>query len=208
MKSQITLSRLKCSLCDEMKPIEQFWRHNGKAGRRRDGRNTQCLDCARSSRTRYEMLPDSDERISSGVRKCNLCHEERPLAAFGRTQFSPMGRQYRCYECIKESKRTGPRAPGLLARDYQRLYYRGVTPDQFRALFDAQQGRCGICAAELDFLGKDTCLDHDHDTDVVRGILCGRCNRGIGHMRDSIALLEAAIAYLQRHAPQEEKRIA
>ncbi len=40
-------------------------------------------------------------------------------------------------------------------------------------------------------------IDHDHETHKVRGILCSRCNMGLGHFGDSIERLEQAIIYLK-----------
>jgi hypothetical protein len=43
------------------------------------------------------------------------------------------------------------------------------------------------------------CVDHDHTTGKVRGLLCHDCNVGIGFMRDSVENFRRAIAYLDRH---------
>jgi hypothetical protein len=61
-------------------------------------------------------------------------------------------------------------------------------------LIEAQGGCCAICNDEL----TAPCVDHDHDTRAVRGILCHHCNVGIGHFRDDVVRLASAIAYLER----------
>jgi hypothetical protein len=63
------------------------------------------------------------------------------------------------------------------------------------ALIEAQHGLCAICGDALD-LGKRTHMDHKENR--VRGVLCHLCNVGLGHFRDSIPNLQAAILYLER----------
>ena len=58
---------------------------------------------------------------------------------------------------------------------------------------------CGICGTSAK-AGRRHAIDHDHATGLVRGLLCHRCNVALGGLGDSVEGLEAAIAYLQRHA--------
>ena len=74
----------------------------------------------------------------------------------------------------------------------ERLY--GMTFEQYTGLFERQEGRCAICheaAGELALAA-----DHDHESGAIRGLLCSRCNNGLGSFRDDPVLLQTAIAYL------------
>jgi hypothetical protein len=55
--------------------------------------------------------------------------------------------------------------------------------------------QCMICHGSPD--RNYLCIDHDHKTKKVRGLLCTRCNAGIGNFKDSLRLLESAIKYLE-----------
>lgn len=50
-------------------------------------------------------------------------------------------------------------------------------------------------------------VDHDHDTGTMRGILCNKCNVGIGFFRDNPLLLESAYDYLRRFAAKDNHQI-
>ena len=67
----------------------------------------------------------------------------------------------------------------------------GLTDAQYDALLAEYGYACAIC------FGYDVlCVDHCHETGKVRGILCGRCNSGIGFLRDSVELAKRAVEYL------------
>jgi hypothetical protein len=75
---------------------------------------------------------------------------------------------------------------------YKKVY--GLEPDEWARLVAKQSGCCAICGANMD----DTPLfvDHDHATGAVRGLLCRKCNSGLGMLDDSLRNLGAAINYL------------
>ncbi len=76
--------------------------------------------------------------------------------------------------------------------EYACAYRYGLTVAQYRALLDEQRHSCAICGTQE----KKLTVDHCHSTRVVRGMLCVNCNVGLGHFRDSVELLAAAIRYL------------
>jgi hypothetical protein len=78
-------------------------------------------------------------------------------------------------------------------RANERLRVYGLTDEAYQALLTSQAGRCAICgnAGTLH-------VDHDHKTGAVRGLLCPRCNMGIGMMDEDLDRLAASIRYLSK----------
>ena len=71
--------------------------------------------------------------------------------------------------------------------------------DDYRAIMDKQRGCCPICRKGFEYKHYTTgpCIDHDHETGKVRGILCGHCNRALGLFGDTVVGLSSAIRYLE-----------
>ena len=63
-----------------------------------------------------------------------------------------------------------------------RLY--GIMPEEYDRLYKEQGGRCSICGIHQSKLKKALGVDHDHDTKLIRGLLCYKCNLGIGYFSD------------------------
>jgi hypothetical protein len=75
----------------------------------------------------------------------------------------------------------------------------GLTLDALRNLLDSQEGCCPICHRLLVLKGKGGAqIDHDPVTMAVRGILCRKCNVGLGMFDEDIGALELAIKYLSQ----------
>ncbi len=70
----------------------------------------------------------------------------------------------------------------------------GLSEEEYMILIHGQSNLCAICRKKVET--KMLCVDHDHATGKVRGLLCGNCNIGLGNFKDNPKLLEAAIAYL------------
>ena len=74
-------------------------------------------------------------------------------------------------------------------RHLKALY--GLTLDEYAHLVEIQNARCAICQKVTKL-----CVDHDHATNRVRGLLCNLCNIALGHF-DTHDILTSAITYLQ-----------
>lgn len=71
-----------------------------------------------------------------------------------------------------------------------------MTEAEHEAMLVFQGGRCAICRRPPD-PGQRLDVDHDHETLVVRGLLCRLCNRMVGCARDDADTLAAAAAYVR-----------
>jgi len=78
-------------------------------------------------------------------------------------------------------------------RDYGLRYRYGITQADYDRMSAEQGGLCAICQTK-----PVACVDHDHETKRVRGLLCQGCNTGLGRFRDSADRLARAIEYLNQ----------
>jgi len=84
----------------------------------------------------------------------------------------------------------------------RRLFLRHkLTVEDYLRLLEDQSGCCAICDSEGPRHGDGIIrldVDHDHDTGLIRGLLCNPCNTGIGHLHDDVETLKRAVKYLRR----------
>lgn len=90
-------------------------------------------------------------------------------------------------------------------RQLWRLYK--ITPEEYFNLLEKQDGVCAICKKpalvdlEKPYAPKGRlCVDHDHDTEKIRGLLCTTCNQGLGLLGDTIESIQIALDYLRKTA--------
>lgn len=78
-----------------------------------------------------------------------------------------------------------------LARHYELMSKYGISLDQWQSMV-SYSGGCEVCGAT-----ENLCVDHDHVTSLVRGVLCRACNVSIGQLGDSSERLKKAYEYLR-----------
>lgn len=129
-------------------------------------------------------------RDEHGRKRCYACETWKPTTEFSVLRGMADGLYIECRDCAKHS--------GRLRRF-------NVTPEQHAAMLRSQGGRCAICRMLPDG-GRELAVDHDHNCcpdsarscgKCVRGLLCQRCNTGIGSLRDDPDLLTAAAEYVR-----------
>jgi hypothetical protein len=76
----------------------------------------------------------------------------------------------------------------------------GITEEQYNIRLIEQKGLCAICGkSPSEQGGKALAIDHDHETGLLRGLLCDGCNKGLGLLQDSVGVLIEAVEYLKRY---------
>lgn len=94
-------------------------------------------------------------------------------------------------ECRNQKRRRVMRSLHL-----RRTY--GMTIEEYESIYKIQNGCCGICGAkEIEAPRKVLVVDHCHETERIRGLLCDRCNLGIGMLGDNLQSLQRAVEYLE-----------
>ncbi|WP_183364928.1 endonuclease VII domain-containing protein [Gellertiella hungarica] len=78
----------------------------------------------------------------------------------------------------------------------------GLVQEQLTALLEHQEHQCPICLKFLAYPVTPS-IDHSHQTGVVRGVLCRKCNAAIGLLEENTDNLERAIEYLSIHRRRE-----
>ncbi len=125
----------------------------------------------------HEYTPQTVRMTSAGCRQCLPC-TKIVKAEYKKANAEHTKRWHRSY---------------TLARKY------GISVARFEEMLSEQGGLCAICGTNRPG-GNNWHVDHCHVTGAVRGILCVRCNAGLGYFRESVSVLESAIAYLKKHA--------
>ena len=134
-----------------------------------------------------KIIESNKDRVfdEDAKRECNLCHRLLPATPeyFYKSKYSKNGLVWRCKEC---RKKTHDKNSHLKTRY-------NLTKDEYNELEKSQNGVCVVCGKE------ELCVDHNHESGEVRGLLCNRCNSAVGFVEALLKenLLDKAIKYLK-----------
>ena len=131
---------------------------------------------------------------------CCDCHIEKDTSEFNKQLDRKCGVAGRCKQCqsiyhkqwyTKNKERMKER---FRKNNYSLRY--NITIEDYEKLLAKQNNSCAICYSTKGSANKRLAVDHNHQTGVVRGLLCDECNTGLGKFKDNTSLLTNAIAYL------------
>ena len=109
-------------------------------------------------------------------KRCSKCKKVFPATTkyFYRHETRRRGFLSQCKKCHKR--------PYIKSREYFLKYNYNITLIDYNKMFEEQEGKCKICGVHQDKLNRILGTDHNHDTGIVRGLLCNRCNITLGYI--------------------------
>lgn len=168
---KIRVEEKECRRCRTTKNKAEFNRHRGRT----DGLNTECKSC--------RAVRDKERYIAIQNNPVSRKHCQTTQAKLARARYStPEGRKK--------------------AKNYALKHKFGITLVEYERILKEQNGLCAICkqpAALQNPKNMRLHVDHDHSNGRVRGLLCLRCNTGLGMFNDSVEIVEAAFRYLHTY---------
>lgn len=148
------------------------------------------------------------------LRKCTKCQKEKELKDFPLAKKSKDGIATWCRQCYTEARRRSVerigkdivasrvkeyniKNPSVAIESNWRKQGINLTVTQYSEIYSKQDGKCAICGIDAKILTRKLCVDHCHNSQNIRGLLCPNCNLLLGKVKDNVIILENAIKYLK-----------
>lgn len=141
------------------------------------------------------------------MKTCTKCSKAKELTEFYKSKRHKDGFYSICKDCCKKAAREAYKINPHRIKKNQETYFKnnpdakrrifikykyGITLEEYDLMYSNQKGRCAICNEKKSKL----CIDHNHTTGEIRGLLCKQCNHAIGLLKEKITSLRSAISYL------------
>jgi len=164
----------KCRICGEEKSLDCFYFHHLKGQYKyiSDKYKSECKTCGAGFNRKYR------ENNKEHLRQYRIAHKPR-------------------FEAWKKENWTEVKKKASSRKCWLKLQ-NGIAPEEYDQMLKAQNGKCAICGAiRGNKRSKNFMVDHDHGTNKIRGLLCTKCNQGVGCFNDNPTLLRKAAEYLE-----------
>ena len=188
-----------CCICKIKKPITEFHKlRNNKSGYRGCCKSCRKLmsekhylkNKERIDNKQKEYVNNNHEKIllhqkdyhSRNKEKVNLKHREWHMK-----NKKLVSDRHKLYAKINPSYNK--------TRSLKNLY--GITFEQKNQMIIDQNGLCGCCEKPLGIISRNIHTDHDHDSKIVRKILCKSCNSALGFVKEDINVALKLVEYIK-----------
>ena len=131
------------------------------------------------------------------MKTCIDCGQELPRFKFHVRNNRKIGIESRCKDCASIKKKQYRLDNKEIIRAQNKKRNPGWDINRYNEYVELQGNRCAICGTDNPGL-SDWSADHCHTTNKPRGLLCVRCNAGLGYFKDNPEYLQSAIEYLSK----------
>lgn len=139
------------------------------------------------------------------TKRCTKCKKVKSVSDFYKHKQHKDGSDSCCKKCriiaaSKYEKKNSDKHKNWCRISHLKINY-GLTIKDWEQMFEQQHGCCAICEKHQSELKKPLCVDHNHETKQIRGLLCYRCNPAIGALGADYGtdLLQKAIEYVREY---------
>lgn len=190
----------ECTWCHKTKVVSEFY----KSKYLKSGYRSECKECMNSKNKEWRESHKEEIKIKH---KSYYERNWETLQKKRRQYIKTHKAELKAYrdthkEQIKEWKLNNKERWKAYKKQYSRFYYLmktyNITPEEYSQLEEQQNGKCAICGGGVeDSNDVYLCVDHNHITGKIRGLLCRECNLGLGNFKESIEILQKAVQYMQ-----------
>jgi hypothetical protein len=192
-----------CNGCGKDKPASEF----GKNGTRLRSKCNTCIseynrkwyikEDYTQKEYSYRPVPSDPENLV-----CTKCDREQPRSEFYDQKNRRDGKFLWCkgceriravirYDSLDKKEALKQKRIWFLQKEY------GITLEEYEQLEEEQNGLCAVCG-KPNIRNHFLCVDHDHKTKRIRGLLCHRCNRSVGFAQDDPEILRKLADYIEQ----------
>lgn len=162
----------RCARCNELKSTADFCVRK----REKDGLNYWCRQCTSEIGKKFRSDPINLERARATAKAWRQANPEKARATH-------------------DAWIANNRERAATAHKFRQLRHRyGITRSQYENLMRESGGKCQLCRSD-----KRLCVDHCHESSVVRGILCVLCNTAVERFENVEDFAAKAAEYLEKH---------
>lgn len=176
-------STIICNGCNIEKPITDYW--GATNGHRQ---HKTCKKCHSVRKKVYREV--NKERLA--LQKKNYYQANREICLKQSEKYRKDNVQY-----FKNYNKKRYKENKMVMREKKLQAAYKISLIEYNELFIIQNGQCAICGKHQKELKKRLHVDHDHKTHEIRGLLCCKCNLGLGTLGDSVDMIKKTLMYLE-----------
>ena len=133
---------------------------------------------------------------------CTWCNQVQLLGEYPSNKSTPDGTIDMCRSCVKKIYNGSKTKRSNRNRELKRKY--GLSIEEYEVKLKEQDCVCAICKQPSSDL-KSLAVDHDHTNGKIRGLLCSKCNLGIGNLEDNPEHLINAKRYIEEYKVKDKE---